>query len=433
MATVCSDAALIEGLRPRQQSRMAVLEKALRDAMPGWFSIWTERSTATLQAAIAQAEAAFPPEGSSLQAALLEAKAMLRSKEEAQAKKEAEERAQREAEERAQREAEERAQREAEERARREAEERARREAAGGGVAGTIEYVGLWRDEAARTFPRMPKPLPGCEAEEGGKFYWSRDVAASVQQLAARIAAEGHSVGYLGLQYPCGDGFTIVAVFESVGPAKPWMRLGAGAEQGRATSVQVAGFAGKIVEQGGGWTNAVYKITVNGGGGGGGGGTGTIGVAGTIDPPGASATAEAPVVHARMQSLRDSCGCNNRNKTGWGEDPHNFQFGKEGLVSCCWGVLDLQYTFEQPMQLLGVANDGSERNRFSIFSSVDDASGWVEQTRGYKCGGHVSFGAAGTPAPFVARRVRLVWDSLPDQSRFHCEMRGRPWTKVVSQ
>ena len=97
-----------------QQSRMAALERALRDAMPGWFGVWTGRGvdgpadTATLQTAIAQAEAAFPPAGSSLQAALLEAKAALRSQEEAKAKKEAEERARREAEERARREAEER-------------------------------------------------------------------------------------------------------------------------------------------------------------------------------------------------------------------------------------------------------------------------------------------------------------------------------------
>ena len=84
-----------------QQSRMAALEKALRDAMPGWFGTWTDRSTATLQTAIAQAEAAFPPEGSSLQAALLEAKAALRSQKEAKAKQEADERARKEAEERA--------------------------------------------------------------------------------------------------------------------------------------------------------------------------------------------------------------------------------------------------------------------------------------------------------------------------------------------
>ena len=110
-----------------QQARMAALEKALRDAMPGWFSEWTDSSTAALQTAIAQAEAAFPPEGSSLHAALLEAKAALRGQAEAKARKEAEERAKREAEEKARREAEERARR-AEERAKREAEEKARRE-----------------------------------------------------------------------------------------------------------------------------------------------------------------------------------------------------------------------------------------------------------------------------------------------------------------
>ena len=109
-----------------QQARMAALEKALRDAMPGWFSTWTERSTASLQTAIAQAEAAAPPAGSSLHSALLEAKEALRGQLEAKAKKEAEERAKREAEEKARREAEERARREAEEKARREAEEKKR-------------------------------------------------------------------------------------------------------------------------------------------------------------------------------------------------------------------------------------------------------------------------------------------------------------------
>ena len=73
-----------------QQTRMAALEKALRDAMPGWFGVWTERSMATLERAIAQAEAAFPLEGSTLQAALLEAKAALHSQAEAKAQKEAE-------------------------------------------------------------------------------------------------------------------------------------------------------------------------------------------------------------------------------------------------------------------------------------------------------------------------------------------------------
>ena len=133
----------------------------------------------------------------------------------------------------------------------------------GKATAPVIEYLGLWRDEASRTFPPMPKPLPGCKPEEGGKFYWSRDVAASVKQLAARIAAEGQTVGFLGLQCPCGHG---VAVFESVGPAEPFKRLGAGGAKGSPTSVQAAGFEGKITEQGGGWTNAVYKITLQSGG-----------------------------------------------------------------------------------------------------------------------------------------------------------------------
>ena len=94
---------------------------------------------------------------------------------------------------------------------------------------GSIEYVGLWHDNAARTFPRMPKPLPGCKAEEGGKFYWSKDVAASVHQLAERIVSEGQTVGYMGLQYPCHWG---VDVFESVGPTAYYMGLGAGGERG---------------------------------------------------------------------------------------------------------------------------------------------------------------------------------------------------------
>ena len=92
-----------------QQARMAALEKALRDAMPGWFGVWTDRSTATLLTAIAQAEAAAPPAGSSLLAALNDARAALRGQGEAKARKEAEERVKREAEERARREAEERA------------------------------------------------------------------------------------------------------------------------------------------------------------------------------------------------------------------------------------------------------------------------------------------------------------------------------------
>ena len=151
-----------------------------------------------------------------------------------------------------------------------------------------IEYQGLWRDNSSRTFPPC-KALPGCQSAEGGKFYWSRDVASSVKQLAARIRAEGYTVGYLGLQYPCDAG---VAVFESVGPGEHYKRLGAGGVSGTPTSVQVAGFVGKIVEQGahagtagpcplscmrtsqhhtarrpvgagGGWTNAVYKITIS--------------------------------------------------------------------------------------------------------------------------------------------------------------------------
>ena len=83
-----------------QQSRMAALEKALRDAMPGWLNMWSDRNTTALQTAIAQAEAAAPPAGSSLLATLTEAKAVLRSQVEAKARKEEEERARKEAEER---------------------------------------------------------------------------------------------------------------------------------------------------------------------------------------------------------------------------------------------------------------------------------------------------------------------------------------------
>ena len=56
----------------------AALETALRDAMPGWLTVWTERSTTRLRTAIAQAEAAAPPEGSTLFEALLTAKEVLR-------------------------------------------------------------------------------------------------------------------------------------------------------------------------------------------------------------------------------------------------------------------------------------------------------------------------------------------------------------------
>ena len=94
----------------------AALEKALRDATPGFFGSWTNHdSTAALKVAIAQAGAAAPPEGSSLLAALLAAIESLRSQREAKAKKEAEERARKEAVERA-----------AEEKARKEAAKKAR-------------------------------------------------------------------------------------------------------------------------------------------------------------------------------------------------------------------------------------------------------------------------------------------------------------------
>ena len=82
------------------QVRHAALEKALRDAMPGWFGFggWSDEKAVVLQAAIAQAEAAAPPAGSSLLSALTEAKTALRSQDEAKARKEAEERANEEAE-----------------------------------------------------------------------------------------------------------------------------------------------------------------------------------------------------------------------------------------------------------------------------------------------------------------------------------------------
>ena len=92
----------------------AALEKALRDAMPGWFAVWTDQKHAALETAIAHAEAATPPEGSTLFAALNEAKeAARRGRGELDAKREAEEKARREAEEKARRDAVERSAREA--------------------------------------------------------------------------------------------------------------------------------------------------------------------------------------------------------------------------------------------------------------------------------------------------------------------------------
>ena len=96
------------------KSRHAALEKALRDAMPGWLTGWTERHAVALQTAIEQAEAAAPPEVSTLFAALLEAKQALRGQAEAKARKEAEQRARREAEEKARFEAAKKARKEAE-------------------------------------------------------------------------------------------------------------------------------------------------------------------------------------------------------------------------------------------------------------------------------------------------------------------------------
>ena len=128
-----------------QQSRMAALEKALRDAMPGWLGWWNDQSTETLQTAIAQAEAAFPPEGSSLQAALLKAKAALRSQEEEKARRDAEARARRDAEARARGEAEARARREAEQaRVRNQRMERARGPLTQDELAGCWGTLNVW-------------------------------------------------------------------------------------------------------------------------------------------------------------------------------------------------------------------------------------------------------------------------------------------------
>ena len=121
-----------EQARERALRHEAALEKALRDAMPGWFAVWTDRKHAALETAIAHAEAATPPEGSTLFAALNEAKeAARRGRGELDAKREAEEKARREAEEKAR--AVERSAREAAEardaaKARREAEERKAKE-----------------------------------------------------------------------------------------------------------------------------------------------------------------------------------------------------------------------------------------------------------------------------------------------------------------
>ena len=100
--------------RERAAQHEAALEKALRDAMPGWFAVWTDRKLVALETAIAHAEAATPPEGSTLFAALNEAKeAARRGRGELDAKREAEEKARREAEEKARRDAVERSAREA--------------------------------------------------------------------------------------------------------------------------------------------------------------------------------------------------------------------------------------------------------------------------------------------------------------------------------
>ena len=89
-------------LRHEKALENDILEKALRDAMPGWFALWTpwtDRKHAALETAIAHAEAATPPEGSTLFAALNEAKeAARRGRGELDAKREAEEKARREAE-----------------------------------------------------------------------------------------------------------------------------------------------------------------------------------------------------------------------------------------------------------------------------------------------------------------------------------------------
>ena len=72
-------ATLNEAKEVLRSAAFDMLEKALRDAMRPFDGTWTDSDMATLQTAIAQAEAAFPPEGSSLQATLNEAKEVLRS------------------------------------------------------------------------------------------------------------------------------------------------------------------------------------------------------------------------------------------------------------------------------------------------------------------------------------------------------------------
>ena len=134
--------------------------------------------------------------------------------------------------------------------------------------------MGLWQDGRnlhQRAFPPVPNALPGTRLEEGGNYYWSQDVAASVKQLAARIVAEGKKVGYLGLQNPEGGAQGRgVQVFESVGATEHYKRRGHGdGHGGEKTAVRAAGFEGMIVEQGANRSNAVYKITITGRGGGG--------------------------------------------------------------------------------------------------------------------------------------------------------------------
>ena len=91
----------------------------------------------------------------------------------------------------------------------------------------------------------------------------TRTSTLTFTRTRARTAqAEGETEGFLGLQCPCGDG---VAVFESVGPQEHYKSCGKGGSNGKATHVTLPGVVGAITAQGGGWTNAVYRLSLNGG------------------------------------------------------------------------------------------------------------------------------------------------------------------------
>ena len=89
----------------------------------------------------------------------------------------------------------------------------------------------------------------------------TRTSTLTLTRTRARTAqAEGETEGFLGLQCPCGDG---VAVFESVGPQEHYKSLGQGGSHGTATHVTLPGVVGAITAQGGGLTNAVYRLSLN--------------------------------------------------------------------------------------------------------------------------------------------------------------------------